>query len=161
MRVLLLSIMMISACFFTPGCVGEGNEVLICEGGGTLTQYDSFYCEIEVLETPEGEECGGPDGAMYIENECYGTLEIEMTNTGDSPVHIITFVWWEYEAWMNCEPISLIDGLFELDSMGTTVQGPLPGSGNLVVAFDHPNSCDEEDASALDAEIIFKISHVI
>ena len=58
-----------------------------------------YYCEFEILD--EAEECGGPDGELYIENECYGTLKIEMTNTGDTPVHIITFVWWQYDAWMN------------------------------------------------------------
>ena len=89
-----------------------------------------------------------------------GTLKIEMTNTGDTPVHILTFVWWEYEAWMDCEPISLFDDLFEFDSMGTTVEGALPGAGSYIVAFDHPNSCEEEDASTPNAEISFKVSHV-
>ena len=97
----------------------------------------------------------------YIENECYGTLKIEMTNTGDTPVHIITFVWWQYDAWMNCEPINMIsEDLYELDSMGGIVEGALPGRGGLIVAFDHPNSCDEEDSSIPDAEISFKVSIV-
>ena len=152
--------MMLCACLFTPGCAGGEQEEIICEDGGVLTQFDGYYCEFEIPETPEGEECGGPDGELYIENECYGTLKIEMTNTGDTPVHILTFVWWEYEAWMDCEPISLEDGLFEFDSMGTTVEGVLPGSGSFIVAFDHPNSCEEEDASTPNAEISFKVSHV-
>ena len=160
MRVLILTAMMLCACLFTPGCAGGEQEEIICEDGGVLTQFDSYYCEFEIPETPEGQECGGPDGELTIENECYGTLKIEMTNTGDTPVHILTFVWWEYEAWMDCEPISLFDGLFEFDSMGTTVEGTLPGSGSYIVAFDHPNSCEEEDASTPDAEITFKVSHV-
>ena len=84
-----------------------------------------------------------------------------MTSTGDTPVHIITFVWWEYDAWMNCEPIGMVsEDLYELDSMGGIVEGVLPGPGSLIVAFDHPNSCDEEDSSIPDAEISFKVSHV-
>jgi len=159
MRALLMTAMMLCACLSLPGCTGADEEI-ICEDTATLTQYDTYYCEFEIVETPEGEECGGPDGDLYIENECYGTLKIEMTNTGDTPVHILTFVWWEYEAWMDCEPISLFDGLFEFDSMGTTVEGVLPGPGSFIVAFDHPNSCEEEDASTPDAEISFKVSVV-
>ena len=52
------------------------------------------------------------------------------------------------------------EDLYELDSMGGTVEGVLPGSGSLIVAFDHPNSCDEEDSSIPDAEISFKVSLV-
>ena len=44
--------------------------------------------------------------------------------------------------------------------MGGTVEGVLPGSGSLIVAFDHPNSCDDEDSSIPDAEISFKVSLV-
>ena len=161
MRTLLMTAMMLCACLFTPGCTGGEQEEIICEDGGVLTQLDSYYCEFEILETPEGEECGGPDGELYIANECYGTLKIEMTNTGDTPVHIITFVWWQYDAWMNCEPINMIsEDLYELDSMGGTVEGVLPGPGSLIVAFDHPNSCDDEDSSIPDAEISFKVSLV-
>ena len=159
MRALLMTVMMLCACLSVPGCTGADEEI-ICEDSATLTQYDTYYCEFEVVETPEGEECGGPDGEFYIENECYGTLKNEMTNTGDSPVHIVTFVWWEYEAWADCEPIGLIDGFFEWDSMGTTLEGTVPGPGNLFVVFDHVNSCDEEDASIPNAEISFKVSLV-
>ena len=114
MRVFFVTAMMLCVCLFTPGCAGGEQEEIICEDGGVLTQFDSYYCEFEILETPEGEECGGPDGELYIENECYGTLKIEMTNTGDTPVHIITFVWWQYDAWMNCEPINMIsEDLYE------------------------------------------------
>ena len=45
------------------------------------------------------------------------------------------------------------EDLYELDSMGGIVEGALPGRGGLIVAFDHPNSCDEEDSSIPDAEI--------
>ena len=160
MRTLLLTVMMLCACLFTPGCTGGEQEEVLCEDAGVLTQYEYFECGVEIFETPEGEECGGPDGEFYVENECYGTLKIEMTNTGDSPVHIVTFVWWEYEAWVDCEPIGLIDGFFEWDSMGTTIEGTVPGPGNLFVVFDHVNSCDEEDASIPNAEISFKVSLV-
>ena len=160
MRTLLLTVMMLCACLFTPGCTGGEQEEVLCEDAGVLTQYEYFECGVEIFETPEGEECGGPDGEFYVENECYGTLKIEMTNTGDSPVHIVTFVWWEYEAWADCEPIGLIDGFFEWDSMGTTIEGTVPGPGNLFVVFDHVNSCDEEDTSIPNAEISFKVSIV-
>lgn len=160
MRVLLLTAMMLCACMFTSGCTGGEQEEIICEDGGVLTQYDAFYCDFEILETPEGEECGGPDGELTEENLCYGTLRIEMINTGDTPVTILTFVWWEYEAWMDCEPISLFDGLFEFDSMGTTLEAAVPGPGSLYVTFNHPNGCDEEDASTPEAEISFKVSVV-
>ena len=145
MRTLLLTVMMLCACLFTPGCTGE-NEVVICDvDEEVLTQYDSIYCEFEVVETPEGEECGGPDGDLYIENECYGPVKIEMTNTGDSPIRIITFSAVETSVF---------------DSMGANLEGPLPGAGSFIVAFDHPNSCDEEDASTPTAEISFKVSLV-
>ena len=160
MRTLLLTVMMLCACLFTPGCTGE-NEVVICDvDEEVLTQYDSIYCEFEVIETPEGEECGGPDGDLYIENECYGPVKIEMTNTGDSPIRIITFSAVDLDRFMNCESIWAFPETSVFDSMGANLEGPLPGAGSFIVAFDHPNSCDEEDASTPTAEISFKVSLV-
>ena len=159
MRVLLLTAMILCACLSVPGCTGADEEI-ICEDTATLTQYDTYYCEFEIVETPEGEECGGPDGDLYIENECYGPLKIEMTNTGDSPVRIITFSAGDWDRFMNCESIWAFPKLTEMDSMGTSLEGPLPGAGSFIVAFDHPNSCDEEDASTPTAEISFKVSLV-
>ena len=159
MRVLFVTAMMLCVCLFTPGCTGADEEI-ICEDSATLTQYDTYYCEFEVVETPEGEECGGPDGDLYIENECYGPVKIEMTNTGDSPIHIITFSAVEFQRFMNCESIWTIPETSELESMGANLEGPLPGAGSFIVAFDHPNSCDEEDSSAPTAEISFKVSLV-
>ena len=160
MRVLLLTAMMLCACMFTSGCTGGEQEEIICEDGGVLTQYDSLYCDFEILKTPEGEECGGPDGEFYVENLCYGSLRIEMTNTGDTPVQILTFHASYYEDWMNCVPIPLEDGLYaDNGSMGTTLEGALPGSGSFVVAFDHPNSCDDEETSDI-VELSFKVSRI-
>ena len=159
MKALMLTAMMLCACLFVPGCFGGEQEEILCEDGGEMTQFDVLICYFEILNTPEGEECGGPDGELTGENLCYGTIRIEMTNTGDSPVHILTSIWWEEEAWLDCEPISLEDGLFEFDSMGTTLEAAaLPGS--FFVAFDHPNSCDEEDDSTPVADISYKVSLV-
>ena len=160
MRVLLMTAMMLCACLSVPGCTGGEQEEIICEDGGVLTQYDSLYCDFEIRETPEGEECGGPDGEFYVENLCYGSLRIEMTNTGDTPVQILTFHASYYEDWMNCVPIPLEDGLYaDNGSMGTTLEGALPGSGSFVVAFDHPNSCDDEETSDI-VELSFKVSRI-
>ncbi len=158
MRALLMTAIVVCACLSVPGCFGAKEEIILCEAGGVLTQYDTYYCEFEVLETPEGEECGGPDGDLYIENECYGPVMIEMTNTGDSPIRILTFSAVDFDRFMNCESVWVFPETSVFDSMGATLEGPLPGAGSFIVAFDHPNSCDEEDASTPTAEISYKVS---
>ena len=84
MRALLLTLMMLCACLFVPGCFGEQKEIICEEEGVTLTQYDVFECEFQIIA----------DSA---------TLNIEMTNTGDSPVHIFTIHSSEYDQWINCK----------------------------------------------------------
>ena len=44
MRTLLLTVMMLCACLFTPGCTGEDEEIF-CEDSTTLTQYEVYECE--------------------------------------------------------------------------------------------------------------------
>ena len=61
---------------------------------------------------------------------------------------------------MDSEPITLLDGLFEFDSIGTTLEAPVESPGSLFIGFDHPTSYDEEDASTPVAEISFKVSLV-
>ena len=161
MKALMLTAMMLCACLPVSGCFGGEQEEILCEDGGEMTQFEALVCYFEILETPEGEACEDnwiDDGST--ENPCYGRIRIEMTNTGDSPVNILTAIWWEEENWLNCEPIPLVDGLYaDNGSMGTTLEGAV-GPQSWFVAFDHPNSCDEEDASTPVADISYKVIHV-
>ena len=160
MRALLLTLMMLCACLFVPGCFGEQKEIICEEEGVTLTQYDVFECEFQIIA----------DSA---------TLNIEMTNTGDSPVHIFTIHSSEYDQWINCkegvsheESTHLHDDHFfyfgdlsEMDSMSSSLSGEsertYPDADgfetNYYVLFDHPNSCDDEETSDI-VDISFKVS---
>ena len=80
-----MTAMMLCACLSVPGCTGADEE-FICEDEITLTQYDFYECEFS----------GGPLATAYTQ------LSIEMTSTGDSSVHIITFDSDQYDTWMNC-----------------------------------------------------------
>ena len=140
MRVLLLTAMMLCACLFTPGCTGADEEI-ICEDTTTLTQYDVYECGFE------------SSGLM---NSGYTELSIEMTSTGESSVHIITFDADQYDTWMNCGENFANEGFSEIYSTGASMEGEIDYD-NFYVVFDHPNSCDEEDASTPVAEISFKV----
>ncbi len=139
MRALMLTVMMLCACLSVPGCTGADEE-LICEDAYTLTQYDVYECEFS----------GGPLASGYTE------LSIEMTSTGDSPVHIITFESDQYDNWMNCEDFDAESSFSEAYSTGASMEGEIDWD-DFYVVFDHPNSCDEEDASTPVAEISFKV----
>ena len=141
MRTLLLTVMMLCACLFTPGCTGEDEEV-VCEDTTTLTQYDVYECGFE------------SSGLM---NSGYTELSIEMTSTGDSSVHILTFDADQYDTWMNCGENFANEGFSEVYSTGASMEGEIDYD-NFFVVFDHPNSCDEEeDSSTPLAEISFKV----
>ena len=140
MRALLLTVMMLCACLFTPGCTGEDEEV-VCEDTTTLTQYDVYECGFE------------SSGLM---NSGYTELSIEMTSTGESSVHIITFDADQYDTWMNCGENFANEGFSEIYSTGASMEGEIDYD-NFYVVFDHPMSCEEEDASTPVAEISFKV----
>ena len=135
MRVLLLTAMMLCACLSVPGCTGADEE-FVCEDSITLTQYDWYECEFT-----------GSD---------WTHLSIEMTSTGESPVHIITFDSDQYDTWMSCGENFANEGFSEIYSTGASMEGEIDYD-NFYVVFDHPNSCDEEDASTPVAEISFKV----
>ena len=141
MRVLLLTAMILCACLSVPGCTGADEEI-ICEDTTTLTQYDVYECGFE------------SSGLM---NSGYTELSIEMTSTGESSVHIITFDADQYDTWMNCGENFANEGFSEIYSTGASMEGEIDYD-NFFVVFDHPNSCDEEeDSSTPLAEISFKV----
>ena len=90
-------------------------------------------------------------------NSGYTELSIEMTSTGESSVHIITFDADQYDTWMNCGENFANEGFSEIYSTGASMEGEIDYD-NFYVVFDHPNSCDEEeDSSTPLAEISFKV----
>ena len=140
MRVLLMTAMMLCACLSAPGCTGADEEV-VCEDTTTLTQYEVYECGFE------------SSGLM---NSGYTELSIEMTSTGESSVHIITFDADQYDTWMNCGENFANEGFSEIYSTGASMEGEIDYD-NFYVVFDHPMSCEEEDASTPVAEISFKV----
>ena len=136
MRVLLMAAMMLCACLSLPGCTGADEE-FVCEDAITLTQMEWYECEFS-----------GSD---------WTHLSIEMTSTGDSSVHIITFDADQYDTWLNCGENFANEGFSEIYSTGASMEGQIDYD-NFYVVFDHPNSCDEEeDSSTPLAEISFKV----
>ena len=138
MRTLLLTAMIVCACLSVPGCTGADEE-LLCEDGTTLTQYEVYECEFT----------GGIFGG-------WSELSIEMTSTGDSPVHIFTFNSNQYDSWSMCEDFEANDSFSEEFSTGASMEGEIDYD-DFYVIFDHPNSCDEEDASTPIVEFSFKV----
>ena len=140
MRVLLMTAMMLCACLSVPGCTGADEEFVWDTPDGansiTLTQYDYEPCQFT-----------GSD---------WTHLSIEMTSTGDSSVHIFTFNSNQYDSWSMCEDFEANDSFSEEFSTGASMEGEIDYD-NFYVVFDHPNSCDEEDASTPVAEISFKV----
>ena len=139
MRVLLMAAMMLFACLSVPGCTGADEEVLCEVSEDTLTQYEVYECEFT----------GGIFGG-------FSELSIEMTSTGDSPVHIFTFNYNQYDSWAMCEDFEANDSFSEEFSTGASMEGEIDYD-NFYVIFDHPNSCDEEDASTPIVEFSFKV----
>ncbi len=136
MRVLLLATIILCACLSVPGCTGVDEE-FVCEDEVTLTQYAYYECTFT-----------GTD---------WTHLSIEMTSTGESPVHILTFTSDQYDTWMSCGENFAIEGFSEIYSTGASMEGGID-SDDFYVVFDHPNSCDEEeDPSTPVAEISFKV----
>ena len=140
MKTLLLTVMMLCACLSVPGCTGADEEI-VCEDTFTLTQYDTSQCRFE---------------SSGILNSGYTGLSIEMTSTGDSSVHIFTFNSNQYDSWSMCEDFEANDSFSEEFSTGASMEGEIDYD-NFYVVFDHPNSCDEEDASTPVVEISFKV----
>ena len=69
-----------------------------------------------------------------------------MTSTGDSPIHIFTFNSDQYDTWVMCEDFESNDSFSEEFSTGASMEGEIDND-DFYVVFDHPNSCDDEDAS--------------
>ena len=140
MKTLLLTVMMLCACLSVPGCTGADEEFTDCEEAETtLTQYGTYQCEFS----------GGTFGG-------WSELSIEMTSTGDSPVHIFTFDSDQYDSWSMCEGFEANDFFSEEFSTGASMEGEIDYD-DFYVIFDHPNSCDEEDASTPIVEFSFKV----
>ena len=133
-----MALIMLATCLFTPGCTGADEEIF-CEDSTTLTQYEVYECEF----------VGGMFG--------YSELSIEMTSTGDSPIHIFTFNSDQYDSWVMCEDFESNDSFSEEFSTGASMEGEIEHDGDFYVVFDHPNSCDEEDASTPVVEFSFKV----
>ena len=135
-----MTIMMLCACLSVPGCTGADEEFVCDMPDGvdsvTLTQYDFFECEFT-----------GTD---------WTHLSIEMTSTGESPVHILTFDYDQYDTWMSCGENFANEGFSEVYSTGASMEGEIDYD-NFYVVFDHPMSCEEEDPSTPLAEINFKV----
>ena len=140
MRVALIALIVLSTCLFTPGCAGVDEEI-VCDDTITLTQYDVYECYFYSVEE-------GGDSQQ---------LSIEMTSTGDSPVHIFTFTTEQYDSWLMCEDFDMIGSFSEEFSTGASMEGEVEHDGDFYVVFDHPNSCDEEDASTPVVEFSFKV----
>ncbi len=135
-----MTAMMLCACLSVPGCTGADEEFVCDMPDGvdsvTLTQYDFFECEFT-----------GTD---------WTHLSIEMTSTGESPVHILTFDYDQYDTWMSCGENFANEGFSEVYSTGASMEGEIDYD-NFYVVFDHPMSCEEEDPSTPLAEINFKV----
>ena len=140
MRALLMTAMMLCACLSVPGCTGADEEFVCDMPDGvdsvTLTQYDFFECEFTGID--------------------WTHLSIEMTSTGDSSVHILTFDSDQYDTWMSCGENFANEGFSEVYSTGASMEGEIDYD-NFYVVFDHPMSCEEEDPSTPLAEINFKV----
>ena len=132
-----MTALILVACLSVPGCTGADEEI-VCEDNTTLTQYEVY-------------ECGFESGLL---SSGYSQLSIEMTSTGDSPVHIFTFTPDQYDSWVMCEDFDMIDSFSEELSMGASMEGDFYFD-DFYVVFDHPNSCDEEDASTPIVEFSF------
>ena len=135
-----MTAMMLCACLSVPGCTGADEEI-VCEDTFTLTQYDTSQCGFE---------------SSGILNSGYTELSIEMTSTGDSSVHIFTFNSNQYDSWSMCEDFEANDSFSEEFSTGASMEGEVDYD-DFYVIFDHPNSCDEEDASTPIVEFSFKV----
>ena len=96
--------MMLCACLSVPGCTGADEEI-VCEDTTTLTQYEVYECGFESAVLSSG----------------YTQLSIEMTSTGDSSVHILTFDADQYDTWMNCGENFANEGLSEVYSTGASL----------------------------------------
>ena len=138
MRALFFTFIIVFACLSSPGCFGEEERELVCEDDYILTQYEYYECEFS------------------IEEGLFTKLSIEMTNSGESPVNIITFDSDQYAAWVNCEGHSVYSYFTEARSMGSLIEGEF-NANNFYVVFDHPDSCQESDDSTPNAEISFRV----
>ena len=140
MRIIAAMMILIMMTSTLAGCTGADEEFTDCEEAETtLTQYGTYQCEFS----------GGTRAEAT-------TLSIEMTSTGDSPVHIFTFDSDQYDSWSMCEDFEANDFFSEEFSTGASMEGEIDYD-DFYVIFDHPNSCDEEDASTPIVEFSFKV----
>jgi hypothetical protein len=139
----MLVICLLAASF--TGCLGS-DETITCEDEITLIQEYN-----EDTGDSWGYECMFTGGLWG-----YRELSIEVTSTGESPVHIFTFNPDQLDSWTSCEYFDYYESFSELNSTGTSIKEKIDAE-DFYVVFDHPNSCDEEETSAV-VEISFKVT---
>ena len=153
MRTLLMTVMMLCACLFTPVCTGADEEI-ICEDTTTLTQYEVFECEFTGT--------GWTQADIYVQST-------ESSRESGAKFWMYIFPLEQYESWANCED-------FEMNHPQYTWNGDGDGNGGLIIPAREINlenfgwgtfyvvfergvhdSCDEEDDSLGVAEFSFKV----
>ena len=91
MKTLLLTVMMLCACLFTPGCTGADEEI-ICEDTTTLTQYEVFECEFTGT--------GWTHADIYVQST-------ESSSESGANIWMYIFPLEQYDSWANCEDFEM------------------------------------------------------
>ena len=156
MRTLLMTVMMLCACLFTPGCTGADEEI-ICEDTTTLTQYEVFECEFTGT--------GWTQADIYVQST-------ESSSESGAKITMYIFPLEQYDSWANCEDFEMDDPQYRWRGDGDGNGGlSIPaisinmeesrfvGWGTFYVVFERGvhDSCDEEDDSLGVAEFSFKV----
>ena len=146
MRTLLMTVMMLCACLFTPGCTGADEEI-ICEDTTTLTQYEVFECEFTGT--------GWTQADIYVQST-------ESSSESGANIWMYIFPLEQYDSWANCEDFEMKDPQYYW--WGDDTQPPREINlenfewETFYVVFERgPDSCDEEDDSLPVAEFSFKV----
>ncbi|SVC19402.1 uncharacterized protein METZ01_LOCUS272256 [marine metagenome] len=141
MRALLLTVMMLCACLFVPGCFGDEEEEVVCEDTIFLSQFDTYLCGFELDYNDSSSSSSSLTPASQI--------TIDVTVLGDIPVDIISLRGDAYTDWATCWRFDYYEELSEFGSMGATFEGELQGDISVpyggtefYVILDNPESCD-------------------
>ena len=157
MRTILMTVMMLCACLFTPGCTGADEEI-ICEDTTTLTQYEVFECEFTGT--------GWTQADIYVQST-------ESSSESGAKIWMYIFPLEQYDSWANCEDFEMKspqyywwgdgEGHVGVGIHGLSVPAREINLENFewetfYVVFERgPDSCDEEDDSLPVAEFSFKV----
>ena len=153
MRTLLMTVMMLCACLFTPGCTGADEEI-ICEDTTTLTQYEVFECEFTGT--------GWTQADIYVQST-------ESSSESGANIWMYIFPLEQYDSWANCEDFEMKSPQYSWfgDGVGDPMTMSIPAIEinlenfeweTFYVVFERgPDSCDEEDDSLPVAEFSFKV----